>query len=248
MTLPAPSIGEEARLAQALIAKATRFFVQLEAPLGTWGELSEFGMATVRPDYQIREILFGLHLPDWDTDALADLVTADDVIRAGLQADPATFPRRTHPRCAAGHRFGCRLDSQGTERGLGCGVTQAVSDLKVALQAEFPDVIFVPFIPSNISPPAIFVAPADADWMTLSTHRAIEERWDVVVAVSVKENEPGTDQARSLNLRIARTVLAHGAIWRAGSGLRISSSRHHSDRYLGQRDPLQISTRGELNA
>jgi hypothetical protein len=48
-------------------------------------------MATVRPDYSILELLYGLHFLelelDWDT-----VVTADDVIRNGLNADPATFP------------------------------------------------------------------------------------------------------------------------------------------------------------
>ena len=97
MTLPAPSLNEEARLTQALIAKATRFFVQLEAPLGTIGELTDFGMATVRPDYQIRELLFGLHAADWTVEDLTALVTTDEVIRAGLQADPATFPAARIP-------------------------------------------------------------------------------------------------------------------------------------------------------
>jgi hypothetical protein len=86
-----PTAAEEARLGQAAIAKATRFLVLPEAPLGSWGELSEFGMAVVRPDYAITELLFGLHFRhltiDWDS-----IVTADDVIRVGLSADPATFP------------------------------------------------------------------------------------------------------------------------------------------------------------
>ena len=49
-------------------------------------------MATVRPDYQINELLYGLHLPEWEIADLAGLVTTDDVIRAGLMVDPATFP------------------------------------------------------------------------------------------------------------------------------------------------------------
>ena len=66
MTLPAPTPSEEARLAQAIIAKATRILLLAATPLGLAGEVTEFGVATVRPDYQIKELLFGLHLPDWE--------------------------------------------------------------------------------------------------------------------------------------------------------------------------------------
>jgi hypothetical protein len=66
------------------------------APLGTFGELTELGMSTVRPDYQIAELLFGLRLTEWDL-ALDGLVTPDDVIRQGLQANPATFPAERLP-------------------------------------------------------------------------------------------------------------------------------------------------------
>ena len=82
----------ESRLAQAVIAKATRIIVLAEAPLGSWGEITDFGIATVRPDYQIKELLYGLHVGDWELSDLSNLVEVDDVIRAGLQADPDTFP------------------------------------------------------------------------------------------------------------------------------------------------------------
>jgi hypothetical protein len=53
--------------------------------------MSEFGVVTVRPDYAIQELLFGLHFldlePVWD-----DIVTAGDVIRVGLSADPDDYP------------------------------------------------------------------------------------------------------------------------------------------------------------
>jgi hypothetical protein len=92
MTLPAPTPGQEERLKTALIQKAARFVVFPEGPLGFFGEITEFGQAFVRPDFQIRELLFGLHLTDWTVEDLAGMVSTDDVIRAGLQADPATFP------------------------------------------------------------------------------------------------------------------------------------------------------------
>lgn len=89
--MPAPTANQEARLSQAAIAKATRFLVLPEAPLGSWGELSEFGMAVVRPDYAITELLYGLHFKDldidWDT-----VVTVDQIVEVGLGADPAALP------------------------------------------------------------------------------------------------------------------------------------------------------------
>lgn len=98
MTLELPTVTESSRLAQAMIQKATRFLVMAQAPLGLWGDATEFGQATVRPDYQIRELLFGFHttLEVTATD-LAALVTADDVIRAGLGVDPTTFPTARIP-------------------------------------------------------------------------------------------------------------------------------------------------------
>lgn len=96
MTLPTPApptVLQEERITQALIMKATRILVMADAPLGTWGEPTEFGLATVRPDYQIRELLYGLHLTvDVTAEDLAALVTVDDVIRNGLQLDPASLP------------------------------------------------------------------------------------------------------------------------------------------------------------
>jgi hypothetical protein len=80
---------------QAIIAKATRIIVMGEAPLGTWGELTEFGIATVKPDYQIKELLYGLTLRNWDVD-LTGLVDTDDVVRAGLQS-PEAFPAARVP-------------------------------------------------------------------------------------------------------------------------------------------------------
>jgi hypothetical protein len=79
------------RLVQAVIQKATRILMLSKAPLGSWGELNEFGVATVRSDYEIQELLYGLRFVNWDVD-LMTLVDTDDVIRVGMQTDPTTFP------------------------------------------------------------------------------------------------------------------------------------------------------------
>lgn len=80
-----PTAEQQSQLKEAVIAKATRIFLQSPAALGYVGEMSELGMATVRPDYQIRELLVGLRWVDWDVDHTT-LVTQDDVITQGLQA------------------------------------------------------------------------------------------------------------------------------------------------------------------
>lgn len=89
-----PTDAQTERLRSAVLVKATRLYLLAEAPLGTWGELSEFGVAAVRPDYNAAEYLFGLAVSALDitTEDLAALVTADDVIRVGFQADPTGFP------------------------------------------------------------------------------------------------------------------------------------------------------------
>jgi hypothetical protein len=96
VTDPPPSSGQTERLKTALIQKAARFLIFPEGPLGFFGEITELGQPFIRPDYQIRELLFGLHLTVAVVD-LASLVTTDDVIRAGLQADPANFPTERLP-------------------------------------------------------------------------------------------------------------------------------------------------------
>jgi hypothetical protein len=88
---PVPNSEQIARMTQAVIQKATRFYMMSQAPLGQWGEMTEYGMATVRPDYNIDELLKGLRRQRWDID-LSTRVTTSDVIRQGLQLDPEIFP------------------------------------------------------------------------------------------------------------------------------------------------------------
>ncbi len=90
MTAPAPSIGEEAQLASAIILEAARQLIM--PPLGLTGEVTEFGVASVRPPYGVVELLRGRRVPEWEVADLAALVTVDDVIRAGLGVEPSTFP------------------------------------------------------------------------------------------------------------------------------------------------------------
>jgi hypothetical protein len=93
---PAPTPLALERVKAALIQKAARFVIFPTGPLGLYGEMSEWGTPTAKPDYQIAELLKGLHLPDYDVD-LVGLITTDDVIRNGLQADPSTFPAERLP-------------------------------------------------------------------------------------------------------------------------------------------------------
>lgn len=90
VSIPATAEATE-RLKQSVIQKATRILMLSKAPLGSWGELNEFGVATVRADYEIQELLYGLRFVNWDVDLQA-IATVDEVIRIGMQADPDTFP------------------------------------------------------------------------------------------------------------------------------------------------------------
>lgn len=90
-----PTAEQIERFTQAIIFKAVRFLKLPEAPFGFSG-VTDWGMATVRPDYEIEELLYGLRFRDWDID-LSILVITDDVIRVGLQTDPADFPAASLP-------------------------------------------------------------------------------------------------------------------------------------------------------
>jgi hypothetical protein len=63
------------------------------------------------------------------------------------------------------------------------------------------------------------VAPGDP-FLVPATHGTVEEHWDVLVAVSVKEPGLGMDLMRELSLRIHRAVGVEGAVWRRASGWR----------------------------
>jgi hypothetical protein len=90
--------------------------------------------------------------------------------------------------------------------------------LEAALAAEFAgEVLFTPSVPANLSPPQVVVVPGDP-FLSPSTHGAVEEQWEVTVAVSVKESETGIDQLRELSLRVARVCQRTGAVWDQAGG------------------------------
>jgi hypothetical protein len=90
--------------------------------------------------------------------------------------------------------------------------------LEAALAAEFAgEILFVPTVPANLSPPQVIVIPGDP-YLAPSTHGAVEETWEVTVAVSVKEAKSGFDQMRDLSLRAARVCQKAGAIWDQAGG------------------------------
>jgi hypothetical protein len=90
--------------------------------------------------------------------------------------------------------------------------------LEEALAAEFAgEVLFVPTVPAQISPPQVIVVPGDP-YLAPATHGAVEEQWEVTVAVSIKEPKVGLDQLRTLSLRLARVCQQAGAVWDQAGG------------------------------
>ena len=76
--------------------------------------------------------------------------------------------------------------------------------LEQALTDEFDgEVIFAPWLPPTITPPAVVVAPG-RPFLVPSTHGGITETWRVMVAVSVKEPRLALSQIRGLALRTRR--------------------------------------------
>ena len=88
---PAPTLEQLEQLRIALIHKAARLFVTVPGGMGG-GDFTEFTPASLRPDYAIEELLFGMRGParcwDWDTLDLESLVTVENVITVGLEGQP----------------------------------------------------------------------------------------------------------------------------------------------------------------
>lgn len=96
----------------------------------------------------------------------------------------------------------------------------AIGNMRDALKAAFADgVVFSPTIPTTVTAPGVYVAPADP-WQEPNTHGLVLEHWDVLCAVSAKEPLTGLDQLRELNLKVVEALHAEGATWRRSSGLR----------------------------
>jgi len=77
----------------AIIQKAIRFLMLAGSLLGAYGEFSEGGggSMSLRPDYAIRELLYGRAWRNSDIDSTT-LVTPGDGIRIGFNADPEARP------------------------------------------------------------------------------------------------------------------------------------------------------------
>ena len=66
-----------------------------------------------------------------------------------------------------------------------------IDDLTAALVAEFDgELIFAPWLPPTISPPAVVVAPGDP-FLVPGTHGGVVETWRILVAVSITRTADG---------------------------------------------------------
>lgn len=96
-----------------------------------------------------------------------------------------------------------------------------MSDITVladALKAEFKtDVAFHTSMPSKVVAPAVICVPAE-EFLMPSTHGAIDEMWEVLVAASWKDTESGFATLRKLSLRVMRTTMGVGGRWRGATG------------------------------
>lgn len=89
-----------------------------------------------------------------------------------------------------------------------------IDELTAALVAEFEgDLIFAPWLPPTINPPAVIVAPGDP-FLVPGTHGGVTETWRVMVAVSIAEPRMALDQIRTLSLRCRKAAHSVGAVWR----------------------------------
>jgi hypothetical protein len=81
--------GRELRLKLAIIQRSTRLLALPDKPFGAAGEMTEYGSLALRPDFAIKELLFGIPrsvtVPEEDSDGegLSELdqveVTVGDV-------------------------------------------------------------------------------------------------------------------------------------------------------------------------
>ena len=89
-----------------------------------------------------------------------------------------------------------------------------IDDLVAALVSEFDgEIIFAPWLPPSISPPAVVVAPGDP-FLVPGTHGGVVETWRILVAVSISEPRMALDQIRTLSLRARKAAHSVGAVWR----------------------------------
>ena len=94
-----------------------------------------------------------------------------------------------------------------------------IDPLIAALTTEFGlEVIFTPFLPLQITPPQVFLAPGDP-FLEPGTHGLVVEQVRIVVAVSVKEPRAAHDEVRKLALRVRRACHSVGGFWTGADAL-----------------------------
>ena len=99
-------------------------------------------------------------------------------------------------------------------------MSSMIERLVEALTHEFAnEVVFQPFMPATLTIPSVVVSPGDP-FLIPATHGMVEERWDVLVAVAMKDGGSGILQMRDLSLRVLRATVSVGGIWREASGPR----------------------------
>lgn len=93
------------------------------------------------------------------------------------------------------------------------GIEALAAALTEAFQGE---VAYHSEMPPQVVAPAVICVPAE-EFLSLSTHGAIDEAWDVLVAVSMK-SETWFAEMRRFSLRVMRATLGVGARWRGATG------------------------------
>jgi len=95
-----------------------------------------------------------------------------------------------------------------------------ITNLTDGLAEEFADeIVFTASPPANVSVPSVIVSPADPYLLPWS-YGSVQERWDVLVAVSLKNTALGLAQMRDISLRVQNVVTSVGATWVSASGPR----------------------------
>lgn len=95
-----------------------------------------------------------------------------------------------------------------------------IDALTDALKTEFKNKVqFSAALPSQVSAPAVIVAPGDP-FIEPGTMTLMNENWDVLVAVSLKDAQGGIAQMRNLSLRVRKAAISVGAHWIQASGPR----------------------------
>lgn len=102
-----------------------------------------------------------------------------------------------------------------------------IDDLVAAYRAEFesePEVSFSPGIPAQFTPPQVVVTPGDPFLVPKDMNTTVQERWAVLVVVSMDNREAGISQLRTMSMRAFRATIAAGAVWEQATGPQVPES------------------------